>query len=123
MITLDTNAIIYHTSGDASVRDRIIRAIEHGAPMYVSAITVAELFRFPKLTVQEESATSLFLSGCSIITIDAAIAQHAGIIGRIHGLKLADSIIAATALFTGTTLLTRNTHDFKRVTDLVVERI
>jgi predicted nucleic acid-binding protein len=123
MITLDTNAVIYHTSGDTSVRDRIIRAIEHGGPMYVSAITVAELFRFPDLSVAEESATTLFLSGCSIINVDSAIAQHAGVIGRLYGLKLADSIIAATALFTGTTLLTRNTRDFKRIADLVVERI
>ena len=41
----------------------------------------------------------------------------------LHRLKLADSAIAATALFTGTKLLTRNTRDFKNVFNLAVQRI
>ena len=123
MYTLDTNAIIYYLGRDESVRVRVDGALQRTAPLYTSAITVAELFRFPKLTVEEATNIGAFLSICSIINLDVALAQQAGGIGRSHNLKLADSIIAATALFTGTTLLTRNTRDFKRVTGLSVEAI
>ena len=45
------------------------------------------------------------------------------LLAKKNNLKLADSIIAATALFTGTALLTRNVRDFKRVAGLRVEAI
>lgn len=123
MLTLDTNAIIYYLDDDEGVCIRINKEILMSAPLYVSSITVAELLRFPKLTENQERSIHTFLSICSVINIDVAIAERAGVIGRIHNLKLADSIVAATALFTGSTLITRNVRDFKRVSDLVVEKI
>jgi len=45
------------------------------------------------------------------------------IVRKNHGLKIADSAIAATALFTGSTLLTRNVKDFKRVPELKIQGI
>ena len=39
------------------------------------------------------------------------------------GLQTADGIIAATAVFTGTTLVTRNVRDFKKVPTLNIEAI
>ena len=42
---------------------------------------------------------------------------------REQRMKLPDSVIAATALFTGTTLVTRNIRDFKRIPNLSVEKI
>ena len=34
-----------------------------------------------------------------------------------------DSIIAATAMFTGITLLTRNTRDFRKISNLGIRKI
>ena len=123
MVTLDTNAVIYYLNGDESVCLRINEELGRGMPLYVSSITVAELLRFPKLTDAEERSIRTFLSICSVINVDAIIAEQSGLIGRMYNLKLADSIIAATALFTGSTLLTRNTRDFKRVPTLAVKLI
>lgn len=38
-----------------------------------------------------------------------------------YSLKIADSAIAATALFTGSILLTRNVKDFRRVPELKLQ--
>jgi len=42
---------------------------------------------------------------------------------RQYRLKVPDSVIAATALFTGSTLLTRNTRDFRRIPNFSVLRV
>ena len=59
----------------------------------------------------------------SVISVDGLLADRAGTIGRTHKVELADSVIAATALFTGSTLLTRNTRDFRRVPSLSLQKI
>lgn len=123
MYTLDTNAILYYLGKDEGVRVFVEGTLRSGAPLYVSAITIGELFRYPGLTIDEATNIGSFLSICSAINLDSALAQQAGAIGRTHNLKLADSIIAATALFTGTALLTRNIRDFKRVEGLRIEAI
>lgn len=123
MHTLDTNAVIYYLAKDTAVIERIDTAIRQSAVFYLSVVSVVELLRFGRLTVKDEFAIRSFLSLCSIINMDAVMADQAGAIGRTYGLKLADSIIAAAALFTGTTLLTRNVRDFKRVPHLSVEAI
>ena len=124
MYTLDTNVVIYYLAKkDEVVYARINAAILNGQALYVSAVSVAELFRYPRLTEGEAENIRQFLSVCSIISIDGSIAMRAGEIGRKCGVKLADSIIAATALFTGSSLVTRNVRDFKRVPDLTIEPI
>ncbi len=123
MYTLDTNTILYYNRAEESVRIFIDKALLNNIPLYVSAITVTELYIYPKLTTQEEDGIRKILSLCSIINLDSVVAVHAGSIGRTYNLKLGDSIIAATALFTGSTLVTRNVRDFRRVPSLAVQSI
>ena len=101
----------------------IDEALAAHTPLYVSVVTVVELLRFPKLSAAEEKGIRQFLSLCSVVGLDILIADSAGSIGRIYTLKLADSVIAATALNNGSTLLTRNLRDFRRVPSLVVKPI
>lgn len=91
--------------------------------MYISVLTITELLRFTKLSPNEGSAIAELLIIFSAISVDSQIARMAGDLGRQYNLKLADSIIVATALFTGTALVTRNVRDFKRVPSLVVKKI
>ena len=123
MYTLDTNAILYYVSGDVSVRAVIDRALAESTPLYTSAVTIVELLRFQKLSAEEERGIRQFVSLCSVVNIDILIADSAASIGRMYNLKLADSVIAATVLYTGSTLLTRNTKDFRRVPSLVLQKI
>lgn len=123
MYTLDTNTVLYYLAGDRSVRTLIDEALAASSPLYISAITVGELLIFSKLTEEEEVGIRKFISLCSVINIDMPIAERAGSIGGAYNIKLADSIIAATALFTGSTLVTRNARDFRRVPSLLVQKI
>ena len=78
-----------------------------------------ELFRFPELGDEEARRIDALLGTVSNISVDSRIARWAAEIGKLYGFETADSIIAATALFTGTTLFTRNIRDFKKVPALM----
>jgi predicted nucleic acid-binding protein len=122
--TLDTNAIIYYVKDDpraVPILQGIL--ISDTTPLYVSTITEAELFGFSSLTDSEATMINDLLRGVSLIPVDSHIARTAGRIRATYRLKLADSIIAATTLFTGSTLLTRNTRDFKKVPTLSVQAL
>lgn len=122
MYVLDTNVIIYYLKNDSVVVQRLKELLASSRPC-VSAITEVELLSFPLLSPTDEIQIEQILSTTSLVSVDSQIAKQAGALRRKHGLKLADSVIAATALFTGKTLITRNARDFKRVPTLTVERI
>ena len=123
MYTLDTNALIYHLHDERSVRGFIDDAIRNALPLYISSISVTELLRFQQLPLGEELAIAELLPALSVVPVDLQIARKAGELGRFYTVKLADSIIAATALFTGTTLITRNVKDFKKIDGLAIQKI
>ncbi|MDO8552032.1 MAG: type II toxin-antitoxin system VapC family toxin [bacterium] len=123
MYTIDTNAFIYYLHGEEGVKKFLDDSLRTARPLYISAITITELLRFPNLTLDEENFILDIVPAFSTIPVDAHIAKGAGRIGRIYNLKVADSIIAATALFTGSAVVTRNVRDFKRVVGLRVESI
>jgi hypothetical protein len=121
--TLDTNTIIYYQQGDSRVSVILEDLFSSNRPIYVSAVTEAELFRFSNLTQDEASRIDAFLRSVSVIPVDSRIARLSGAVGRKYAVKLAGSIIAATALFTGSAVLTRNVRDFRRIEGLRVEKI
>jgi len=86
--------------------------------LYISTITELELFSFSDLSIDEEFKINRLLQTVAILPLSSRIARTAGHLRSIHRMGVADSAIAATALFTGSVLLTRNTRDFKRVTTL-----
>lgn len=63
------------------------------------------------------------LNSLAVISLDSRLAKTSGFVRRTYGLSLPDAIIAATALFTGSTLLTRNIKDFKAVPNLSLTKI
>lgn len=123
MYTLDTNVVIYYTRGDADVVVLLEELYARNAPIFVSAATEAELFAYSRLEAGEIAAIDNFLQTVGIIPIDSHIARSAGSLQSKYGLRLGDALIAATAIFTSTTLLTRNIRDFRRVVDLQVEKV
>ena len=118
MYTLDTNAIIYYIKGDSAAALALNKLFSQPQPIYVSAITELELFSFSNLSVQETDRIEETLNSLSVIPVDSKIARIAGPLRQSHRLKVPDSAIAATALFTNTTLVTRNISDFKKIPNL-----
>ena len=116
MFTLDTNILIYYAAGDEHVAS-FLR--DNGNKIfYIPTIVIAEFLSHPLMDERTQALFRLFLSQTTAIGLDTALAERAAIIRRVHKLKLADAVIAATALFTGSTLITRNEKDFRKVLGL-----
>jgi predicted nucleic acid-binding protein len=123
MYILDTNAVIYYVKDESGVVAVIEDIYTKNVPVYVSAMTEAELFAFPQVSDEETERIEKFLQSVSIIPMDSQVARLTGSIRKKYQLKIADSVIAATALFTGAQLLTRNVSDFKKVSGLNIHEI
>jgi predicted nucleic acid-binding protein len=92
-------------------------------PIYVSAVTELELFAYSDLSAEEEALIEGLLVTVSVIPLDSRIARLAALVRRDYRLKVPDSVIAATAMFTGSKLLTRNTRDFCKIPNFTVLQI
>lgn len=123
MYTLDTNIIIYYLKDDKKAVSLIRLLLSKNTAMNVSSVTEIELFGFPNLNPREEELIENLLKGLAVIPVDSRIARIAGFLRRTYKIKIADSAIAATALFTGSTLITRNAKDFNKVANLKLLRV
>jgi predicted nucleic acid-binding protein len=123
MYTLDTNAIIYFTQDEPETVAVLTGIVESNLPLYVSTITEIELFGYSAITAEETEKIEEILKTTTIISVDSRLARIAGTIRSLYRLGIADSTIAATALVTGSTLLTRNIKDFKKVPNLLLQKI
>ena len=118
MHTLDTNAIIYYLKGDKKVAQVLDDIFSKNHPIFISTITEVELFSFSKLIKTDIKAINELLKTLSIIPLDSNLARLAGLVRAQYKIKTPDSIIAATALFSQTTLVTRNIKDFQKIPQL-----
>lgn len=90
--------------------------------VYFSAITETELLAGKECNAIEIRARLLdFLSNFTKISVNNPIAMKAGDFRRVHGIKTADAIIAATAFFMKANLITRNAADYKGVKEINVK--
>ena len=105
---LDTNIVLYLLGGDKALAD-----ILNNKKPYLSFITEMELLGSPQLGLEEEKKIQSFLSECLIIEMNQQIKLSAIQIRKRTGLKLPDSIIAASAEYTGIFLLTADTDFIK----------
>jgi predicted nucleic acid-binding protein len=87
-------------------------------PVYIFAVTEAEFFSYANLVDEEVESIEGFLKTVFIVPFESRLARLSRLIRRTYSLELADSAIAATALFTGSTLVTRNVSDFKKIEGL-----
>jgi predicted nucleic acid-binding protein len=96
---LDTNFIIYALNARAKL------------PLlayFYSPITKIELLAYTKLTQHDYNAINTLLSRMTCIDCDAAVIDATIDIRRTSGLKLPDSLICATVITSGATLVTND---------------
>jgi len=123
MYTLDTNAIIYYLKDESAAVTVLRELFAQHFTIYVSAVTELELFGYPGLSSGEFLQIDGLLKTLSVIPMDSRLARIAGSLRRTYRTSVTDSIIAATALFTGSKLITRNVNDFKKISGLSLQRI
>ena len=111
---IDSNIIIYSYSDNY---DYLREFVLNEACMF-SEISRVEVLGYHKLKVEEENYFTSVFKYVTVILPTQDIFDQALRIRQKYNLKLADSIIAATAYVNGLELYTRNTVDFMRVKGL-----
>ena len=118
MYTLDTNAIIYYLDDDPTVVPLLDPIFGQESALFVSIVTELELLSHPGLTEEDIAEIQQLLTSVVIFPLESRLAQLAGALRRQYHLKTPDSVVAATALLTRTTLVTRNIRDFQGIDGL-----
>ncbi len=122
MYTLDTNFIIYYLIKDKQALEFFNKKLVNTF-YYVSVISRVELFSYPEITATEFSSIEAFLSSTRSVIIDNEVAMIAAGLRRRYKIKTPDSLVAATALYTNTSLVTRNARDFEKIKELKVIQV
>lgn len=107
-LLVDTDVLIDHLRGARAFAPESAR-------VSYSTITRTELFAG---RASEEAAVRTLLDPFREIAVDRAVAELGGRLRREHGVRIADALIAATALTHELELLTRNVRDFAQVPSL-----
>ena len=100
-ILVDTNIFLYLMKGNDTLEQLL-----QGKSIYISFITELELIGFKNITAEEEKQIQNLLSDCTIIPLNDRIKERYIALRKMYHLKLADSIIAATAAVFGIPLIT-----------------
>lgn len=111
---LDSNIIIYAAKPEyVSLR----HFIAINAPA-VSAVSYVEVLGYHLLSELERSYFDLFFQTAQMLQINTTLLNQAVYLRQLRKMSLGDSLIAATALASQRTLITRNTDDFKWIVGL-----
>lgn len=118
----DSNIVIYYLAGldlpDFAL-ERLDEICQSGHQ--VSVISKLELLGYNFTSADDEDNTTEFINKSITYPFDKGIENETIRIRKNTKVKLADAIIAATAIVNDLTLLTRNVGDFKNVPGLKIE--
>jgi hypothetical protein len=116
----DTNVLIDFLNGEPIVHDLVNQAIATRTA-YDSPITWIEVLCYPQLTDSESQNIRDFLHQLQIISLNETTLDRTAEIRKAVRIKLPDALIAACAIESSCTLVTRNIKDFQRIKNLRVE--
>ncbi|GMO22016.1 MAG: hypothetical protein Ta2B_00910 [Termitinemataceae bacterium] len=104
-IVLDTTILINNCNNDSL--DALSVELSE-AEVFISVITRIELYSYHEITVDEVFKFDKFLKDVSVIPLSDEIEQQTIKFRKATHCKLPDSIIAATAMLLGATVLTND---------------
>jgi len=116
---IDTNILIYHTKGSQAVSSFIGDVVAQRA-FNISILTKIEFLGWEKHTPEGFQKCEQLVKLANIYPVDEDIAEQAIGLRRRVKIKLADAVIAATALVNNLKLATRNMEDYKAVRELEI---
>ena len=108
---LDSNILIYATHPEQTQLREFIR---HTSPV-VSVISYIEVFGYHALRDVERDLLEQLFRVTEVLPLSESVVNQAVALRQQKRMSLGDSIIAATALVHGHTLVTHNTADFEWV--------
>jgi hypothetical protein len=114
---VDTNILIYHTAGSEAVSN-FIRDLVAQQAFNVSVLTKIEFLGWDKHSPEGFQKCRELIELANVYFVDDDTAEKAIELKRRAKIKLADAVIAATALMNDFKLVTRNVDDYKAVKGL-----
>lgn len=109
---IDTNVVLAALQGSIPLKNLL-----HNKSPYLSFISDIELFSFPLLSSEDEKVIADFVSQCRLIEYASALRVIVISLRKTYNLKMADAIIAATALHLNIPLLSFD-KGFRKIKEL-----
>ena len=116
-LLVDTNVLIHHWNGDSRTTP-----ILDGIQLHISFVTEIEILGFHGYTAHERAKVIVDMAQLKIVDLDAGIKSTAIDLCARYRLKLADALIAATAIRLGIPMVTEDKH-FKRLKNELAVRL
>jgi len=114
---IDSNAVIDYLSGKLPVLGmNFMHQIINDIPN-LSVITKIEILGY-KTKNDDQIILSSFVNDSTVIALQDNIVDYTIELRKEYKIKMPDAIIAATALYLGYTLISRNQKDFKNIPNL-----
>jgi toxin FitB len=113
---IDSNIIIYAAKPEHADLRQFIAA---HAPV-VSSVSMVEVLGYHKLTEAERQHFEEFFAAATVLPRSDTVLQQAIKLRQVRKVTLGDSLVAATALVHGRTLVTRNAKHFEWIPGLTV---
>lgn len=104
-LLVDTNVLIHHWDGD----ERTTPLLE-GANIHISFVTEIEVLGYHGYTAHERAKVVTDMAAIRVVDLDAGIKFTAIDLCARQRMKLADALIAATAIRMGIPLITEDKH-------------
>lgn len=117
---LDSNVCIYHFDGAPETQSFFASLTPEEDKLFYSFITRIELLGYPKLTSREKREIDAFLSAFTKVNMTDEIENLVIRLRQSRRIKIPDAIIAASAIYTESVLVTRNEKDFRKIKGLKV---
>ena len=111
---IDSNIIIYASQPQYG---NLRKFVAENAP-FVSAVSYVEVLGFNRLTSEEKTHYEEFFAVSTVLPVTQSVLEQAIQLRQARKMSLGDSLIAATCLVHGLTLVTRNVGDFSWIVNL-----
>ena len=111
---IDSNIIIYASQPQYG---NLRKFVAENAP-FVSAVSYVEVLGYHRLTAEEKTHYEEFFAVSTVLPVTQSVLEQAIQLRQTRKMSLGDSLIAATCLVHGLTLVTRNTGDFSWIANL-----
>jgi len=115
---VDSDILIDFLRGLNKTRGFLFKLRKEGE-LLISVINVVEIYSGKEIkNTKKRKIIDQFLNGFKIIPLDENLGKLAGEIRLNYYLPFADAIVAATAIYTGSVLATRNIKHFSKIKNL-----
>lgn len=117
---IDTNILIYYFNGLMDQSKKEVTETVFINSFNISIITEIEFLGWTKHTSQSFILAKEFIRNANVIDLNHPIRDQVIQLKRQYSIKLADAIIAATAIQNHFALMTRNDKDFLKIDELKI---